>query len=220
MSSRATFLTEELYIYLKNVSLREPEVLQQLREVTAPFSTSAMQISPEHGQFMRLLIKLINAKRTIEAGVYTGYSALSVALSLPEDGYMLACDINEEWTTLAREFWGKAGVAHKIELRLAPAAETLQKFIDDGYESSFDFAFIDADKGGYDVYYEQCLKLIRQGGLIMLDNMLFHGLVSDVDANDNTTKAIRAMNNKILKDERVDISLLPVGDGVTLARKK
>lgn len=220
MSSHATFLTDDLYQYLKDVSLREPKILQELREVTTPLNTSGMQIAPEQGQFMQLIIQLMNAKRTIEIGVYTGYSALSVALALPENGYILACDINVEWTKVAKEFWNKAGVAHKIDLHLAPAAETLTKFIDKGESGSFDFAFIDADKAGYQIYYEQCLQLIRHGGLIMLDNMLFHGGVTDSTVNDNPTRAIRAMNDKILKDERVDISLLSIGDGLTLARKK
>lgn len=220
MSNKGTFLTDELYKYLQQVSVRPNAILQELRETTLRIPKNIMQIAPEQGQFMQLLVQLMGAKRTIEVGVFTGYSALAVALALPEDGEMIACDVDKEWTDIAKVFWKKAAVEHKIKLHLAPAAETLQNLINRGEKETFDFAFIDADKVSYDTYYEQCLQLIRPGGLIMLDNTFMHYGVLNNDKNDQTSEAIRQLNLKLLHDERVDISMLPLADGVTLVRKR
>ena len=179
-----------------------------------------MQISPEQGQFMQFLVSIIGARNTIEVGVYTGYSALCVALGLPEDGRIIACDINEEWTKIALEYWKKAGVADKIDLQIAPALDTLTELGKKGRKNHFDFAFIDADKVNYDIYYEKCLNLVRPGGVVAIDNVLWSGAVADVSAMDENTKAIRSLNAKLHKDERVDLSMIPLGDGLTLVRKK
>lgn len=220
MSDITLNLTPEVYDYMQKISLREPSVLQKLREQTHKMSMSQMQISPEQGQFMGLLIKLMHAKKTLDIGTFTGYSAISVALALPEDGKVIACDINIEWTKLAKRFWEMAGVAHKIDLRLAPATETLQALIDEGQGNSFDFAFIDADKANYLIYYEKSLQLVRSGGLIAVDNVLWSGKVADPNINDDKTQIIRELNAKISQDERVSISMLPVGDGLFLALKR
>lgn len=220
MTTRTISITDQVYDYLLAVSVREPEVLQELRQETAKLPKAMMQISSEQGQFMALLVELIGARKTIEVGVFTGYSALVVALALPADGKVVACDVSKEWTDIAAKFWQKAGVANKIDLHIAPASETLAKLIANGETNTFDFAFIDADKKGYDEYYEKCLQLIRPGGLIALDNMLQGGRVADLNNQDDITKAIRAMNEKIHQDKRVSISLVPIGDGLTLVRKK
>jgi len=220
MSDATLKLTPELYAYLQKMSLREPDVLRKLREQTHKMSMSQMQISPEQGQFMRLLIELMGAKKTLDIGVFTGYSALSVALALPEDGKVIGCDINGDWTGIARRYWEMAGVTHKIDLRLAPALKTLQSLIDGGEAGTFDFAFIDADKLNYLNYYEMSLVLVRQGGLIGIDNVLWSGDVADPEVTDANTMAIRKVNEVLLSDERVSISMLPVGDGLTLARKR
>jgi len=178
-----------------------------------------MQISPEQGQLMRLLVELIGARRTIEVGVYTGYSSVSVALSLPDDGLLLACDINAEYTQIARRYWQRAGVEQRIQLELGPALTTLDRRIADGESGSFDFAFIDADKDNYQAYYERCLQLLRPGGLIAIDNVLWGGSVAR-PATDVDTRALQALNDKLHADQRVDIAMLPIGDGVTLARKR
>lgn len=193
---------------------------KELREATAKLPDARMQITPEQGQFMALLAKSIGAKRALEIGVFTGYSAWSVAEALPEDGVLIACDLSEEWTSLAREFWERAGMADKIDLRIAPALETLASLEADGQNGSFDFAFIDADKENYDSYYEACLRLLRSGGLVVVDNALWGGQVMDSSFTDADTVAIRNLNEKIRDDERVDASLLSVGDGVYLARKR
>lgn len=219
MARRTEHLPDGLYDYILSVSLREPEVLRQLREETAAYEEAQLQIAPEQGQFMALLIKLIGARRTLEVGVFTGYSALWVALALPVDGQIVACDVNAEWTAVAQKYWREAGVAHKVDLRLAPAAETLKGLVDQGERGGFDFAFIDADKTGYDTYYEYCLELVRPGGLIALDNVLRHGRVVEGGGQDENTVAMRALNRKLHADERVDISLVPIADGLTLARK-
>lgn len=198
----------------------EHPVLQALRERTAPMEGTGMQISHEQACFMSTLLRAIGARRTLEIGVFTGYSALMTALALPEDGRLIACDISEEWTRIAREYWQRAGVADKIDLRLAPAADTLQALLDAGEASSFDFAFIDADKTGYETYYELCLKLLRPGGVIALDNCLWGGRVADAGDQDEDTRAIRALNDRIAADSRVDASLIPVGDGVYLVSKR
>jgi predicted O-methyltransferase YrrM len=219
MSDSTINLTPRLYEYLLNVSLREPEVLTRLRDQTQKMSTGHMQISPEQGQLMRLLIELMGAKKTLDIGVFTGYSALSVAFALPVDGKVVGCDINGEWTKIAKRFWDEAGMSSKIDLRLAPAIETLQGLIDEGQSGTFDFAFIDADKANYINYYEKCVTLVRPGGLIAIDNVLWGGDVADPAVTDANTNIIRELNDKVFHDERVVMSLLPIGDGLTLARK-
>lgn len=220
MSTKTLNLTPGLYEYLLSTSLREQPVLQALREETYRSTDFNMQISPEQGQFMALLMELLGARKTLDIGTFTGYSALAVALALPMDGKVIACDVNAEWTAIAKQFWQKAGMADKIELRLAPALETLQGLLDQGEASTFDFAFIDADKANYAEYYEKALQLLRRGGLIAIDNVLWGGDVANPTVNDASTRAIRALNKKLLLDERVTISLLPIGDGLTLARKR
>jgi caffeoyl-CoA O-methyltransferase len=211
---------DELWEYMRRVTLREPELLRKLREETAPHPKSSFQISAEQGQFMALLMHLIGARRTIEIGVFTGYSALSVALALPADGRIIACDINEEWTAVARRYWREAGVDHKIDLRLGPALATLDHLIASGLGNQFDFVFIDADKTNYANYYERALVLLRPGGLIGVDNVLWYGRVIDPSFGDPDTLAIRAFNEQIKNDDRVWLSMLPLRDGLTLACKK
>lgn len=213
-------LTDQLYDYLLAVSVREPEILQQLRQETATLPGSGMQISPEQGSFMALLVQLLGAKKTLEVGVFTGYSSLCVALVLPADGKVVACDVNQDYTAVARRYWEAAGVAAKIDLRIAPALETLDQLLTTGQAGSFDFAFIDADKVNYDGYYERSLQLLRSGGLIAIDNVLWGGSVVDPQANDQNTLAIRALNTKLRQDERISLSLLPIADGLTLALKR
>lgn len=220
MSNQTINLSPELYCYLLDISLREAEVLKALREETACLPNANMQIAPEQGQFMAMLVQLCGAQRVIEVGVYTGYSSLAVAAALPDDGYLLACDVSEEYTDIARRYWQQAGVEHKIDLQLAPAVDTLEQLIHQGQVADFDFAFIDADKENYGAYYERCLALLRPGGLIAVDNVLWSGSVIQPEKQDVDTCAIRAFNEKILADERVDISLVPIGDGLTLARKR
>ena len=213
-------LPEQVYDYLLSVSLREPPILKRLREETALLPRASMQIPPEHGQFMALLMQLTGARRTLEVGVFTGYSSLAVALALPADGRIVACDISEEFTNIARRYWKEAGVDHMIDLRLRPALETLRELLAGGERGSFDFAFIDADKTNYAVYYECARELIRPGGLIMVDNVLWSGQVADPSVTDADTVALRAFNQKLLTDSRVSLSMLPLGDGVTLALKR
>ena len=219
MSRRTINLDDTLYDYLLAHSLREHPEQAALREATRTHPRAGMQISPEQGQFMQLLVKLIGARRCIEVGVFTGYSALSVALALPEDGTILACDISDEYTAIGKPYWQRAGVAHKIDLRLAPAIETLDARLQAGEAGTYDFAFIDADKSGYDRYYELCLRLLRSGGLIAIDNVLWSGDVAR-PAQDDDTRALQALNDKLHDDERIDIAMLPIGDGLTLARKR
>ena len=219
MSRRTEALTDELYEYLLDVSLREPAILRELREETGALEKAQMQISPDQGQLMAMLVQLIGARRTLDVGTFTGYSALVVALALPRDGRVVACDVSEEWTSIGRRYWMKAGVADKIDLRLAPAIETLDGLLRGGLDS-FDFAFIDADKANYDAYYERCLQLVRPGGLIAVDNVLWHGKVIDPTVTDADTEAIRRLNAKLKSDERVSLSLVPIGDGLTLARRR
>jgi predicted O-methyltransferase YrrM len=222
MSNRTIQVTDALYDYILSVSSREPEVLARLRRETAERTGDRfrMQISPEQGQFMWLLARMLGARKTLEVGVFTGYSSLVVALALPDDGRIVACDVSEEWTSIARRYWQEAGVAHKIDLTLAPALETLDRLGDAGEAGTFDFAFIDADKGNYDGYYERALVLLRPGGLIAVDNTLWSGRVADPSVDDPDTTAIRAFNAKLHGDTRVDLSMLPMGDGLTLARKR
>jgi predicted O-methyltransferase YrrM len=219
MSSQTLNFDGIVYEYLQSHSLREHPAQIALREATRSHPHAVMQISPEQGQFMALLVRLLGARRTIEIGVFTGYSALAVALALPDDGKLLACDISDEYTRIGLPHWQAAGVAHKIDLQLAPALATLDARIKAGEQGRYDFAFIDADKSGYDAYYERCLTLLRGGGLIAIDNTLWSGKVA-VPAEDADTAALQALNSKLLGDERVDISMLPVGDGLTLARKR
>ena len=210
----------ELYDNLISASSRESALKKELREATAKLPDARIQITPEQGQFMALLAKLIEAKRALEIGVYTGYGAWCVAEALDEGGNLIACDVSIEWTSIAREIWKKAGVAEKIDLRIAPALETLASLEADGQGGAFDFAFIDADKENYDSYFEACLRLLRSDGLIFVDNALLGGRVMDPSFQDADRIAIRNLNEKIRDDERVDASLLPVGDGVCLARKR
>lgn len=220
MGKESLGLDKPLYEYLLSVSLREPEVLTKLRQETSQHSASIMQISPDQGQFMALLIKLLGATKTLDIGVFTGYSSLVVALALPETGKVIACDRDPQATAIARRYWQEAGVAHKIDLRLAPALETLDNLIAEGQTSSFDFAFIDADKRNYPNYYERALTLLRPGGIVAIDNVLWFGSVADPQDTDKRTIAIRQFNQKLHQDPRVDISMLAIADGLTLALKK
>jgi len=220
MSSRTIPMTDRLYDYLLKVSLREPPLLAALRAETAKMPMAMMQISPEQGQFMALLAELIGARKAIEVGTFTGYSALCVAAALPPDGKLIACDISEEFTSVARRYWAKSGIGDRIELRLAPALDTLKSLLADGGAGSFDFAFIDADKTQYDAYYEAILKLLRPGGLVTIDNVLWSGAVADGRKRDADTLALRALNEKLKTDKRISLSMLPIGDGLTLARKR
>lgn len=220
MTDRRLQITDEIHRYLVDHSVREPDVLARLRAATASLPQAGMQIGPEQGQLMALLAKLVGAKRCIEVGVFTGYSSLAVALALPEDGRILACDVSEQWTAIARRFWREAGVEHKIELKLQPAVRTLEESLAAGEAGRYDFAFVDADKPAYDSYYELLLRLLRPGGLMALDNTLWSGAVLDPNEREPNTVALRALNDKLHRDERIDLSLLPVGDGLTLARKR
>lgn len=220
MSRRSIEMTDALYAYLLENSLRETGVMRRLREETAGLPGAGMQIAPEQGQFMALLAELIGARHCLEIGTFTGYSALAVAQALPPDGRLIACDVNAKTTAIARRYWQEAGVAGKIELRLAPALETLDALLAEGAAGRFDFAFIDADKANYDAYYESCLALLRDGGLIAVDNVLWGGAVTNPAPGDSDTRAIRALNAKIASDQRVSCSMLPLGDGLTLARKR
>jgi len=219
MASRTINLTDRVYKYLVDHSVRDQPVLKALRAETAKLPLSMMQISAEQGQFMALLVQLIGARRTIEVGTFTGYSALVVAQALPPGGKVIACDVSEEFTSIARRYWKKAKVDGKIDLRLAPATQTLDRLLAADGTARFDFAFIDADKNNYDAYYERCLKLVRRGGLIAIDNVLWGGEVANPKAKDKDTRAIRALNKKLKGDRRVAISMVPIGDGLTLARK-
>jgi caffeoyl-CoA O-methyltransferase len=211
-------LTDELLAYMHKVSLREAEPLRRLREETARMPHAGMQISPDQGQFMALLVRLIGARNCLEIGTFTGYSSLAVALALPPEGRVVCCDVSADYTAVARRAWASAGVADKIELHLAPARETLDKLRAAGRRGAFDFAFIDADKANYDAYYEASLELVRPGGLIAIDNVLWSGAVADGKRQDADTTALRALNLKLRDDRRIDLSMLPIGDGLTLAR--
>lgn len=223
MANRMTVLDDRvdtrLYDYMQSVSLREPEVLRRLREETAKLPMAMMQIGPDQGQLMAFLVRLIGARRLLEVGTFTGYSALACALALPPDGQLIACDISEAWTAIARRYWVEAGVADKIDLRLAPAAETLEALLASGQAGRFDMMFIDADKQGYDRYYELGLQLLRPGGLLLIDNVFWMGAVADPSDREPDTEAIRALNRKIHTDVRVELAMLPVGDGLTLVAK-
>jgi predicted O-methyltransferase YrrM len=220
MANQTLGLDDRLYDYLKSVSLHESDILAQLRQETAQHPMGRMQIAPEQGQFMALLVKLMGAKKTLEVGVFTGYSSLVVALALPADGKLVACDVSHEYTAIARRYWQDAGVADKIDLHVAPALETLDRLIENGEAETFDLAFIDADKSNYTHYYERSLALVRPGGLIAIDNVLWSGRVADSQAQDKQTQAIRAFNQVLHADDRIFLSLVPIADGLTLALKK
>ena len=214
MSNRTLTLTDDLVTYVQRHGVREHPALARLREDTATMPMAQMQIAPEQGAFMALIVKLIGARQIVEIGTFTGYSSTAMALALPPDGRIVCLDVSEEWTSRARAAWEEAGVADRVELRIGPAAESLRQLEDD----SFDLAFIDADKTGYDTYYEECLRIVRPGGLILIDNVLQAGRVVDAGADDDNVRAIRALNEKIATDERVDMTLAPIADGLTMAR--
>jgi len=220
MSTRTTEITDAVWRFLLEHTVREPEVLTRLRQETARLPAANMQIAPEQGRFMAFLVELIGARRCLEIGVFTGYSSTVTALALPPDGRLVACDISEEYTAVARRYWAEAGVADKIDLRLAPAEATLRELLQAGEQGSFDFAFIDADKENYDAYYELCLALLRPGGVIAVDNALWGGRVADPDDQKESTRAIRALDVKASADPRVSSVLVPIGDGLLLARKR
>ena len=221
MSNQSIGLSDPLYQYLLANSVREPEILVKLRAETAQHPLVNMQISPEQGQLMGLLVQLIGARKCLEVGVFTGYSSLAVALNLPDDGQIIACDVSDEFTSIARRYWQEAGVSNKLSLHIAPALETLDRLLANGESGTFDFAFIDADKNNYGAYYDRCFQLVRQGGLILVDNVLWYGRVADPAMdNDKRTQAIKQINQQIYHDDRVQISLIPIGDGLTIARKR
>jgi len=220
MASRNAFLPEHIQQYIDATTLRDEPVLRDLREETAKLPQAGMQTGADQVQFLQLLVRLIGARRCIEVGVFTGYSALGVALALPEAGRIVACDVSEDYTAIARRYWERAGVAGKIDLYLAPATQTLDELIRAGEEEHFDFAYIDADKPGYDAYYERCLRLLRPNGIITIDNVLWSGDVANAGTTDESTLALRALNEKIGRDTRVDATLLPIGDGLMVVRKR
>jgi predicted O-methyltransferase YrrM len=214
MANRTLNMTDELVDYVRRLGVREHPVLAKLREETAPMPQANMQIGPDQGAFMALLVRILDARRILEIGTFTGYSSTAMALAMPPDGRITCCDVSREWTDVARRAWADAGVEERVELRLAPATETLATLADDSY----DLAFIDADKPSYDAYYEGCLRVVRPGGLILIDNVLWSGEVADPGVDNENVRAIRALNEKIAADERVDHVILAIGDGLTLAR--
>jgi len=220
MANRSIQITDTLYDYMIANSVREPQILAELRAETSKLPLAMMQIGPEQGQFMALLVRLIGARNIVEVGTFTGYSSLAMALALGKDARITCCDISEEYTAIARRYWAKAGVGDRIDLKLGPAADTLQALLDGGAKGQVDFAFIDADKTNYERYYELVLQLLRPGGLVAIDNVLWGGEVANPAITDKDTVAIRSLNGKVLADERVDLSLVPIGDGLTLARKR
>ena len=220
MARTPTLNNEKLYDYTLATWLRDSDVKKRLREETRKLTAGGMQIGPDQGQLMALLVKAIGAKRIVEVGTFTGYSALSMAEALPEDGRLVACDVSKEWTAIARRYWQEAGVAEKIDLRLGEAIDTLYQLIGDGQGGRFDMAFIDADKQNYERYYEACLLLVRKGGLILIDNVLWGGSVINEAKTDDDTTAIRTLNLKLRDDDRIDLGLIPTGDGLTVALKR
>lgn len=220
MAAKTYSITPEIADYIQAISLREPTILKELRELTLSMEYGLMQVSPELGQFMQLLIRLTGSKKILELGVFTGYSTLSMAMALPEDGHITACDISEEWTSIGRSYWQKAGQAHKIDLRLAPAVDTLRQLQQSGQNATFDFIFLDADKGNYPIYYEYCVALLRPNGLMLIDNTLWEFKVTDPNIVDEETNAIQKLNLRLKEDDRVDISLVLFGDGLTIVRKR
>lgn len=219
MTAKSSFVDRAIQEYIIDTTVREHPVLRELREETSRLPNARMEIGPEQGQFMQLLAWTIGARRYLEVGVFTGYSALAMALALPDDGRIVACDVNEEYAAVARRYWKRAGVAQKIDLRIAPALDTLAELVAAGVQS-FDMAFIDADKKNVDGYYERSLQLVRAGGLILVDNVLWDGAVIDGSVNDDDTRALRALNAKAAQDDRVEIALLPLCDGLLIARKR
>ena len=220
MSTKTILMDDQLLEYLRQNSVREPDVLQELREETQKLSNSGMQISPEQGQLMAMLVKLVNARKIVEIGTFTGYSSTVMALAMPEDSQLIVFDISEEYTRTARRFWKKAGVDQRVKLVLGNAKESLKDFLQAGEQESVDLAFIDADKSSYAEYYECCLKLIRPGGLILVDNVLWSGQVADASNHDKDTEALRIFNVALSSDQRVDLCMVPIGDGLTIARKR
>jgi len=220
MGRKTLQLSDAVNQYLQDHSLRESNVLRQLRDETATLKEARMQLSPEQGQLLTFLVELTGARKAIEVGTFTGYSALCIAAALPNDGHLVACDVSETWTAIGQRYWEEAGVLGKIDLCIAPAVETLDKLLATGEADSFDFALIDADKENYEVYYEQILALLRAGGLLLVDNVLWSGKVADPDDTEESTLAVRAFNRKVHEDDRVSLSMLPIGDGMTLIRKR
>ncbi|MCH8333496.1 class I SAM-dependent methyltransferase [Candidatus Sumerlaeota bacterium] len=220
MSNKTIALDDKLREYLLSISVDEPEALRRLREETASLPMHGMQIAPEQGQFMRLILELTGARKALEIGTFTGYSAMWIAMGIGEEGRLIACDVSEEWTEIAARYWKVAGLEERIDLRLGPALKTMAELLKKGARATFDFIFIDADKQEYDAYYEEGLNLLRSGGLIAIDNALWDGRVADPKARDADTRAIRALNEKMRDDKRVSCSLVPIGDGLMLARKK
>ncbi len=220
MSRTTIQIDEALNDYLREISVRETEVMAELRERTASMEAANMQISAEQGALMTLLVELMGVERAIEIGTFTGYSALCIGRALPEDGELVCCDVDEEWTSIARDYWAKEGLDDRIRLELRPALETLEALIDDGHRGDFDFAFVDADKENYVAYYEGCMDLVGPGGLLAFDNVLWSGSVVDPEDDDPSTKAIRRLNDTVADDDRVTPSLVPIGDGLLLARKR
>ncbi|MDX6367715.1 MAG: hypothetical protein QOK30_2791 [Nocardioidaceae bacterium] len=220
MSNTTIGLSDELHAYVLDVGVREPDVLRRLREETEALPQHDMQIAPEQGAFMAMLVSLMGARRCIEVGTFTGYSSTAVALALPPDGRLLCCDVSTQWTDVARRYWADAGVADKVELRIGPGVGTLDALIAAGEQDSFDFAFVDADKPGYGAYYERLLELVRPGGVIAFDNVLYGGEVIESDSGDDGLRTIQDLNRRLATDDRVDISMLPIADGLTLARRR
>jgi predicted O-methyltransferase YrrM len=220
VSNKSLGLSDELHAYVLRVGVREPDILQRLREETATLPMARMQIAPEEGAFLALLAQAIDARSYLEIGTFTGYSSLAVALAMPEDARLVCCDISREWTSIARRYWADAGVGERIDLRLARATKSLDALLDEGREGTFDLCFIDADKANYREYYERALRLVRTGGLIAIDNVLWSGRVVDEADSDPDTIAIRELNDALTHDDRVTLSLVPIADGVTLARKR
>jgi predicted O-methyltransferase YrrM len=220
MANTTMGLSPDLAAYVMAVGTREPEVLARLRAETASIPQHGMQIAPEEGAFLAMLVELTGARRCIEVGTFTGYSSTAVALALPPDGHLVCCDVSAEWTAVAQRYWQEAGVADKVDLHVAPAVDTLDRLLADGGGDSYDLAFVDADKTGYDSYYERLLRLVRPGGLLVFDNTLWGGEVVNPDARDDDTRAITELNLKLAADERISVCLLPIADGVTLARRR
>lgn len=220
MSNASLGLPPDLHAYLVEHGVREPDILKRLRAETALLPQHNMQIAPEQGGFMSMLVRLIDARRCIELGTFTGYSSLAVALALPSDGRIVCCDVSEEWTSVARRYWAEAGVADRVDLRLGPALATLDELLAGGAAGTFDFAFIDASKVEYPDYHERIVRLLRQGGLALYDNVLWDGGVIDESKTDPDTLGVRRLNDRLVQDERVDISMIPVADGLTLVRKR
>lgn len=220
MSATPTEYSPALVDYVHERTVRETDVLRRLREETAEHPKSEMQIAPDQGQFMAVLVRALGVRLAIEVGTFTGYSSIAVAMNLPEDGELVACDVSEEYTSVARRYWKEAGLEDRIDLRIGPAAETLKKLLDERGSGAFDFAFIDADKVGYDTYYELCMALIRTGGVILLDNMFMDGRVADENNNEDGVRAIRALTRKLTDDPRVDFAVIPIADGLGMARKR